>query len=330
MKGPSDFYRGELASAMSDDLRSNRSFVTPGDLAEYRVVRYAPLATTYRDFRVFSNSALGAGPLLIEALNVLSGLDLRTLRHGDVEYLSYVASTLQLVNQDRIDHLGDPEMIGEGPLELLISAERADELRGLVRSGAVGERCPSPEEVDTTHLIVVDEEGNAASMTHSLGNVSGVVTPGLGFIYNNGMNRFDPRPGRASSTAPRKARLHLMMPSMAFQGERLVRAFGAPGGNAILSALVQVFTNVVDFGMSAVEAVTAPRIHAEGTRVWCEARTRTEVVRKLRDRGFEVVHEAASLSRTKARAQLVTVGPDIGLDGGSDPRGPMGVARSER
>jgi gamma-glutamyltranspeptidase/glutathione hydrolase len=328
--GPGDLYHGELAGAIADDLQRNGSFVTAADLADYRPTEYAPLSTTYRDYRVYTNSAPGAGPLLIEALNVVGGLGVDSMIHGGVEHMSNLAPTLQLVNQDRIDYLGDPEVIGQAPLELLLSEARADEVRAAVRDGVVGGRMPPGEEADTTHLTVVDADGNVASITHSLGNISGVITPGLGFMYNNGMNRFDPRPGRASSIAPRKARLHLMMPSMAFKDDNLAMAFGAPGGNAILSALTQVFTNVVDFGMSAVEAVSAPRIHAEGDIVWCESRARTEVVEALRNRGHNVFRDPASLARGLARAQMVIVGPDGELDGGSDPRGPMGVARSER
>ena len=105
-------------------------------------------------------------------------------------------------------------------------------------------------------------------------------------------------------------------------------AIGAPGGNAILSALVQVITNVVDFGMTAVEAVSAPRIHAEGSTIWCEARTRTDTCDALRERGHTVVHDAASYAVRRAMAQIVIVGPDGELDGGSDPRGASGVARA--
>ena len=154
----------------------------------------------------------------------------------------------------------------------------------------VGGTIPDHEPPDTTHLTVVDQDGNVAAITHSLGGFSGVITPGLGFIYNNAMNRFDPRPGRASSLAPGKARMHLMMPTIAFQDQRVAMVLGAPGGNAILSALVQVFTNVVEYGMNAVEAVSAPRIHAEGRTIWCEARTRTDTCEALRRRGFTVVH----------------------------------------
>jgi len=328
--GADDIYRGELAGAIADDLQRNGSFVTAADLAEYRPTEYAPLSTTYRDYQVYTTSAPGAGPLLIEALNVVGGMGLDSMSHGSIEHLSALAPTLQLVNQDRIDYLGDPEVIGQEPLELLLSKSRADELRAAVQNGTTGGRMPQGEEPDTTHLTVVDTDGNVASITHSLGNISGVITPGLGFMYNNGMNRFDPRPDRASSIAPRKARLHLMMPSMAFKDGNLAMAFGAPGGNAILSALTQAFTNVVDFGMTAVEAVSATRIHAEGDIIWCEARARTEVVEALRNRGHNVVQNAASLARGLARAQMVIIGPDGELDGGSDPRGPMGVARSER
>ena len=329
INGAADLYTGELASDISEDLERNDSFITREDFAEYETKSYTPISTDYRGYKVFSNSAPGAGPLLIEALNILNGMDMRQLGHGTTEYLERLASTLQLVNQDRIDFLGDPEIIGTGPLNMMISDQRASELRERVLNGEIGRMNPSLEDTDTTHLTVVDGQGNVASITHSLGNISGVVTPGLGFVHNNGMNRYDPRPGRASSIMPRKARLHLMMPSIALENSRLAMAFGAPGGNAILSALTQIVSNVIDFDMTAVEAVTAPRIHAEGQKIWCEARVRSSTCDDLRSKGFEVVQDAGSLSRRVARAQLVIIGSGSQLDGGSDPRGPMGVVYSE-
>ena len=96
-------------------------------------------------------------------------------------------------------------------------------------------------------------------------------------------------------------------------------AVGAPGGNKILSALAQVIANVADRGMTAVEAVSAPRIHAEGSTVWCEARTRADTCDSLSERGYDVVHETQAYA-ARASAQLVILGPDGHLDGGSDPR----------
>ena len=317
--GAEDFYRGELASAMAEDLSKNGSFVTLEDIRAYKATSYTPRYADYGDYRVYTNASPGGGPLLAEALNVLDGVDLTSLDHGDVEYISRVASTLQLVQQDRRDYLGDPEAIGQESEDVLWSTERAATLRKGVLEGVVGQWPPESESPDTTHMTAVDADGNIACITHSLGSSSNVITPGLGFVYNDGMNRFDPRPGRASSIAPRKARLHMMMPSIAFRDGEPEMAVGAPGGNKILSALAQVIANVADRGMTAVEAVSAPRIHAEGSTVWCEARTRADTCDSLSERGYDVVHETQAYA-ARASAQLVILGPDGHLDGGSDPR----------
>ena len=318
--GAADFYRGELGAAIAVDLEENGSFVTTDDLLRYESREYEPVSSSYRDYAICSNDAPGAGPLLIQALNVLEDIPLSDLSHSGVDHLSLLGRTLQLVNQDRRDYLGDPDVIGREPVQTLVSKERAAQLRQSVHAGDLTPLPPPSETADTTHLTVVDGDGNIASITHSLGAFSGVVTPGLGFVYNNGMNRYDPRPGRASSLAPGKARIHLMMPAIVLEAERPTMVLGAPGGNVILSALVQSFVNVVEFGMSAIEAVYAPRIHAEGSTIWCEARIRSSVCDGLRERGFEVVHLPGSLGGNMARAQLVLIGPDGHLDGGSDPR----------
>lgn len=320
-RGADDFYRGELAERIGADLEQNGAFVTRDDLAAYRPVTYAPRSTSYRDYTVYSNGAPGGGPLLLQALNVLGGFDLAALGHGSPDYLAHVGSTLQLVNQDRRDYLGDAEFLSHTPESELLSTERTAQLRAAVAAGTVGGVAPPQEHGDTTHLTVADAAGNIACITHSNGNHSGIITPGTGFVYNNGMNRFDPRPGRASSFAPRKARLHLMMPAIATHDGTPVAAWGAPGGNAILSALTQAFTNVVDFGMTATEAVTAPRIHAEGDMIWCDARMRTDTCDALREKGFTVEQSPLSYPSRFALCQLVTLGEDGASDGGSDPRG---------
>ena len=320
-RGADDFYRGELAERIGTDLERSGAFVTREDLASYRPVTYAPRSTIYRDYTVYSNGAPGGGPLLLQALNVLAGFDLPMLGYGSADYISRLGSTLQLVNQDRRDYLGDPDFLSHAPESVLLSSERTAQLRAAVAAGTVGGIAPPQEHGDTTHLTVVDAAGNVACITHSNGNHSGIITPGMGFVYNNGMNRFDPRPGRASSFAPRKARLHLMMPAIATRDDTPAVAWGAPGGNAILSALVQAFTNVVDFGMTATEAVTAPRIHAEGDTIWCDARMRTDRCDALREKGFTVEQSPISYPSRFALCQLVTMAADGTLDGGSDPRG---------
>jgi len=326
--GPQDFYTGSLARDIADDLAKNGAFVTLDDLREYRTTTYAPSNTYYGRYAVYSNNPPGAGALLQEALNVLDGLDMGSLEHNGAEYLARLASTMQLVNQDRRDYLGDPEAIGEGPGNVLRSGERAAVLRKAVLAGVVVGIAPRKESPDTTHMTVVDGHGNIASITHTLGAHSGVVTPGLGFVHNDGMNRFDARPGRPSSLAPRKARLHLMMPTIIFDGDSPYMVLGAPGGNGILSALSQTFLNIVEFDMTAGEAVLSPRIHAEGSTIWCESRSRSDTLDELRARGHTVVKDYMSLGRRFAKAHVVVMHPDGQLDVGSDPRGSMGVVKA--
>ncbi len=115
---------------------------------------------------------------------------------------------------------------------------------------------------ETTHICVADEAGNCVTMTHSLGSSSGFVTEGLGFMYNNCMMVFDPRPGRAGSLAPGKARFTAMSPTIVFRGDEPFFLVGAPGGTTITMGNLQAILNAVDFGMDAQEAVSAPRFTA--------------------------------------------------------------------
>ena len=138
-------------------------------------------STAYRDYTVYSNGAPGGGPLLLQVLNVLGGFDLPALGHGSVDLLSHLGSTLQLVNQDRRDYLGDSDFLPQTPESVLLSAERTAELRAAVAAGTVGGVVPPQEHGDTTHLTVVDAAGNIACITHSNGNHSGIITPGTGF-----------------------------------------------------------------------------------------------------------------------------------------------------
>jgi gamma-glutamyltranspeptidase/glutathione hydrolase len=324
-KGPREFYEGDLAREIVADIQSNGGFITESDMRSMRAKTYAPVKGRYREYEVFSDGPPGGGPLLIEVLNTLDGIGLASMEHSGVDYASALATTLQLVNEDRRSYLGDPEVIGEEPGEVLISRQRADTLRQLVRQGAVGSKPPPAEETDTTHLTVVDAAGNVASITHTLGNHSGVVTSGLGFVYNNGMNRFDPQPGRASSFAPGKARLHLMMPAIAFKDGIPAIAFGAPGGNTILGGMAQVFMNVVDYGMPAAEAVLTPRLYAEGSTVWAESGVRSDVLEALAAKGHDIVRYPSPFAR-RPLVQLVTIGADGQLDASSDPRGDFGLA----
>ena len=173
---------------------------------------------------------------------------------------------------------------------------------------------------------MVDDGGNAGSLTHTLGSSSGVVTPGLGFGYNDYMNCFDPRPGRPNSLRPGKTRVTMMTPTMVFDGKKLRVCVGAPGGTRIVTGVLQVLVNVLDHEMSAVEAVSAPRVDFQGDVVQAEARIPHVVTEGLERFGYSVNRRTLNYDSYFSRPQVIVADRDGFLTGASDPRKDGGTA----
>jgi gamma-glutamyltranspeptidase/glutathione hydrolase len=182
------------------------------------------------------------------------------------------------------------------------------------------------ERPTTTHVSVLDAAGNAVSLTHTLGSSSGVVTPGLGFTYNDYLNCFDPRPGRVNSLAPGKTRITMIVPTFVFDGDRLEIVAGAPGGTKIVTGVLQTLLNLLDHGMTPVEAVSAPRLDFQGDVVQAEHRVPAEVLDALGGLGHGVNRRPTGYDPYFAKAQVIRVGRDGTLSGASDPRGDGGIA----
>jgi gamma-glutamyltranspeptidase / glutathione hydrolase len=270
--GPEDFYGGELAARMSRDLAAHGSFVTAEDLASYRIRDVEPVVGSYRGYTVRSSPPPHGGPTLIAILNILEGYDLTAMGHNSPEYIYTVSMAMKAAFADRNPHLGDPRFV-DVPLEWMLSKERAAEWRRRIEAGEEIEATfVSPEHPDTTHVTVVDGAGNCVALTHSLGSSSGVITPGLGFMYNNSMVNFHPIPGHPNSIAPAKSRTTGMTPTVVYQGERPILVLGAPGATRIITSNLQVILNVLDWGMSITDAVLAPRFDCEVGAIRCQAR----------------------------------------------------------
>jgi gamma-glutamyltranspeptidase/glutathione hydrolase len=227
------------------------------------------------------------------------------------------------IDKDR--HVGDPRFVAV-PVDRLTGTAYAAELAAQIRAG---ERAEVPRlnaggapASDTTHVSVIDGDGNCVTMTHSLGMPSGVITDGLGFMYNGCMGVFDPRPGRAGSLAPGKARFSSVVPSIVFEDSRPHLVIGAPGATQIAMGVLQVLLNALDFGMTMVEAVSAPRFSATSNAIDVSNRIPRGVQRELEARGYEVLRNPYTFGFAAVHA--IRVHPD-GLDGGADP-GHDGVA----
>ena len=321
--GADEFYRGGIAAEIDADMATNGGLLTAADLEGYRTVWGEPLRTTYRGLEVATNQPPGGGVMVAEMLNILGHFDLEAMGHNSVQYVRTVAEAMKWATADKEAHVGDPAFV-DVPLERLLSTDHAAEMAQRIMAGerAHVDRMAG-EPPDTTHVCVVDADGNAMSMTHSLGMPSGVVTEGLGFMYNGCMGVFDPRPGRAGSLAPGKRRFTSLCPTLLLDrglpdDEALRFVVGAPGGTQIAMGVLQVILNAVDLDMPVLEAVSAPRFSATSDTIDVCNRIPRSVTRVLEADGYEVARWPGSYEF--ARVHAISVGPD-GLSGAADPGG---------
>jgi len=316
-KGADDFYQGDLARRMSEDLAANGSYVTADDLASYRIRQPRPVVGAYRDFTVFTSPSPHGGPTLLAILNILEGYDLAAMKHNSPEYIYLVSMAMKAAFADRNPYLGDPEFV-DVPLGLMISKERAGAWRQRINSGqAIRVSFAAPEPPDTTHVSVVDDEGNCVALTHSLGSSSGVITPGLGFVYNNSMVNFHPWPGHPNSIAPRKSRTTGMAPTIVYKDGRPILVIGAPGATRIITSLAQVILNVLDFRMSISDAVLAARFDCQGDLIKCQARIPEYVCAEVRKK--HPIQRLPASHGGLALVHAIAIDPDSGeLSGAAD------------
>jgi len=252
-------------------------------------------------------------------LNILEHFALGDLEHNSAEYIRIVAEAMKRATVDKDRYVGDPKFV-DVPVGRLTGKEYAAGLAGEIREGRKADVARfnvggSPSR-DTTHVSVIDADGNCVTMTHSLGMPSGVITEGLGFMYNGCMGVFDPRPGRAGSLAPGKARFSSVVPSIVYEGDRPHIVIGAPGATQIAMGVLQVLLNAIDFDMTMVEAVSAPRFSATSNAIDVSNRVPRGVQRELEGQGYEVVRNPNTYGFAAVHA--IRVHPD-GLDGGADP-----------
>jgi gamma-glutamyltranspeptidase / glutathione hydrolase len=312
-EGARDFYRGEIAAAIAADLDRNGGSITLKDLAAYQVRLAAPVRGTYRGREVLAAAPPAGGLTLLQLLNYLEGCEVRAMGWPSADGALARVQAMDFAFGDRERHLADPAF-AEIPVEQLTDKQYAAAARA------------AHDSPTTTHVCVVDQEGNAVSLTHTLGSSSGVVTPGLGFPYNNYLNCFDPRPGRVNSLAPGKTRITMMVPTFVMNGGRLELVLGAPGGTRIVVGVLHTLLNVIDHGMTPEEAVSAPRVDFQGETVQVEQRITSDIVSAVEAAGYAVNRRPHAYDPGFSRVQLIQAGEGGELRGASDPRKDGGIA----
>jgi len=320
-EGVEGFYSGSIADAIEADMRAHGGLLTKQDLANCAAVPNPPLVGHYRGLEVATNQLPGGGLMILLMLNILECFDLAGMGHNSAAYIATVVEAMKLATIDKDLSMGDPNFV-DVPVERLLSKSYAKSLADRIRAGEKAHvrrlNTGAPESKDTTHLVVADSDGNVVNLTHSLGSSSGVITDGLGFMYNNCMMVFDPRPGHVGSLAPGKARFTAMCPTVLSKDGSPMLAVGAPGGTTITMGVLQAILNVVDFGMTAHEAVSAPRFCATSDVIELTNRIFRSVEAELNAAGYETARYAASYVTPIVHAVRIIDGK---LDGGADPAG---------
>ena len=318
-KGIEDFYQGGIAAKIDADMRANGGLITLDDLAACATEHTEPLWTDYRGYKIATNQPPGGGLMIIEMLNILENFNLVDMGHNSPDYIATVSEAMKIATVDKDARMGDPKFI-EIPFDELMSKSYASELAERIKRG---EKVQVPrmntggaESKETTHICVADNAGNSVSMTHSLGSSSGAVTEGLGFMYNNCMMVFDPRPGHTGSLAPGKARFSALSPTIVFKDNKPFLLVGAPGGTTITMGNLQAILNVIDFGMSAQEAVSAPRFTTTSDTIEVTNRILRSTERDLQARGYPTLRHAMSYMHPTVHTIRIQDGQ---LDGGADP-----------
>lgn len=315
--GPELFYRGQLAEEAAADFAAQGGLITQDDFAAYRPSLAEPIWGSYRGHRIATNPPPSSGLSMLELLHILEGFDLAALGHNSAGHVRLLAEAMKRMTLDKDAHMGDPAYV-EVPVERLISKTHAEGHAASIRAGerATVKRLDRSER-ETTHISVVDAEGNAVALTHTLGSPSGAITEGLGFIWNGTMSRFDPRPGRAGSIAPGKRRASSAAPTIVFRDDQPCIVIGAPGGSYIAPAIAQGIMNVIDFGMPMAEAVAAPRVMGVSDAIDVSNRVPRYVTDALEAEGYAVKRSWMSYAFAALHGIRMT---GSRLEGGADPQ----------
>lgn len=284
-KGSDEFYKGETSKKIVKFFSQAKGVLSQKDLAQYKVKWRTPITGKYKNYEVISMPPPSSGGIhILQFLNFLENDDLKSKGVLSTESIHLAASALQHAFADRAAHIGDPDFV-EVPVQKLVAPEYVQSRRSNVildkAKTAVEVKAgefPTQESTETTHLSIMDKDGNAVSTTQTINGWfgSGVVVPGTGILMNNEMDDFSIQDGvpnlfgavgvkskdkTLNAIAPLKTPLSSMSPTLLVQNGETVLSLGAPGGTRIISCVAQTILNYTEFNLSLKDAISIIRYH---------------------------------------------------------------------
>jgi gamma-glutamyltranspeptidase / glutathione hydrolase len=358
-KGADAFYKGRIPKAIERASTANGGIITAQDFTDYKVQETTPLKCSYRGFGIISAPPPSSGGVtLCQILSVLEGYDMKAFGYHSAKSVQLMIEAMRYAYADRNAYLGDPDFVNN-PIERLLSKDYTAQIRAKIDAGkSAAPNATLPEKTETTHYSVMDKFGNAVSVTYTINGFfgAGVVAPNTGFLLNNEMDDFTVKAGTPNLfglvqgennvIAPNKRPLSSMSPTIITKNGKVFMVLGSPGGSRIITIVLQVIMNVIDYGMTPQEAVDAPRIHHQGLPIdvfYERFSLSPDTLKILTDKGYKLTEqtpwgaaeliEAGGMREEKAKAQ--SSGNDAALSGyvlknklygANDNRRPAGAA----
>ncbi len=335
-KGPEGFYQGKVAQGLAKDIQEAGGLLTEQDLARYEAKVRKPIQGQYRGLELYTMPPPSSGgAILVEILNILEGYDLSALGQNSSASLHLITEAMKHGFSDRAQVMGDTDFV-QVPIEKLISKAYAADLRKRIDQktkapesyGGFSQVNAAAIDHGTSHLSVADSQGNVVAMTNTINLSFGskLLSPSTGILLNDQMDDFSAQPGvpnafglvgnAANAIAPGKRPLSSMSPTLVFKQGKPYLILGASGGPMIITATLQTFLNVVDYGLEVRAAVESPRIHHQWKpdRISIEKEFPQDVLDGLKQRG----HELKTVDELGA-VQIIQL-KDGKFYGASDPR----------
>ena len=278
--GAKDFYEGETAHILAREMEKNGGLITLADLRDYRAVERKPLEGDYKGYHVITSPPPSSGGVgILQMLGMLDGTGYEKSGAGSANSYHYLAEVMRRFYADRNEYLGDPDFIKNPNAALLDPSyirKRRDSIDPSLATASdqISPGLPAGKEsTETTHYSIADEQGNVVAVTYTLnaGYGSCVTVPGAGFLLNDEMDDFAAKPGspnlfglvqgEKNAIAPGRRPLSSMVPTIVLKNGKPFLVLGAPGGSRIITAVLQVMLNVMDFGMNLQDAIDFPRVH---------------------------------------------------------------------